>query len=183
MFAPHGERKQLTLARLPPCFHLHTIGRRTRQAEPGLRAIFVDGQLNDPTAGIDALQLWAMNPVGRVPGQEREIVAVTMAMPMIVHMSSCSMQVTPCCYGDPAAERDQGDAGGRVDEMTEARGYGDARDPNHRRNDQGREDVPNARLQRRARGLGFRPAALPGDERDWNPVVRDDRVQDANDAN
>ena len=40
---PHGERKQLTLAGLPPCFQLHPICRRARQAEPRRRAILVDG--------------------------------------------------------------------------------------------------------------------------------------------
>jgi len=48
--------------------------------------------------------------------------------------------------GDPSAERDQADAGGRVDEMTKSSGDGDACDPNDRRNDQGRDDVPCARL-------------------------------------
>jgi len=77
-------------------------------------------------AGVDALQLWAMDLVGRMSGREREIVAGTMAMAVIMHVSSCSMQVTPCCYGDPAAERDQSDAGDRVDEMTETHREGDA---------------------------------------------------------
>ena len=134
-------------------------------------------------AGVDALQLWAMDAVARMSGQQRKIVAVVMAMPMIVPVSGSSTQVAPCGYSDPAAEDDQCDAGGCVDEMTEARGDGDACDPNDRRNDQGGKNVPDARLQRRARRLGFRPASLSGKQDDRNPVIRYDGVQDANDAN
>ena len=179
---PHGERKQLALARLPPCFQLYPICRWAGQAEPWRRAIFVDGELNDPMAGVDALQLRAMDLVGRVSGQERKIVAVTVAV-LSIPSSRSSTQVTPCGYGDPAAERDQGDARGSVDEMTEASGDRDACDPNDCRNDQGRDNVTNARLERRAGCLGFRPAPLPGKKGNWNPVIRDDGVQDANNAN
>ena len=89
---------------------------------------------------------WAVDVgvVGCAPGQERKIVAVTVPMPL--SLSGWSMEVSPRSYGDPAAERDQGETGGRVDEMTEAHGDGDARDPNHRRDDQGREDMSSARL-------------------------------------
>src|SRR5208282_596778 len=40
---PHGERKQLALARLPPCFQFYPFGRWAGQAEPGRHAVFVDG--------------------------------------------------------------------------------------------------------------------------------------------
>ncbi len=108
----HGERKKLALARLPPCFQLYQIGRRAGQAEPGRNAILVNGQLNEPVASIDALQLWAVDVgiVGRVTGRERKIVAVTVAMPMpmpmLMSLSGWSMEVSPRSYGDPAAERD-----------------------------------------------------------------------------
>jgi len=127
---PHGERKQLALGRLAPCLQLYPIGRRARQAEPGRDALFIDGQLNDPVAGVDALQLWAMDvaarSAGRISGQERKTGTVTMAMLVTMPLSSCSMQVAPCGCGDPAAEHDQGDAGGCVEEMTEAHSDSDA---------------------------------------------------------
>ena len=39
---PHGEREQLPLACLPPCFQFDPMDPWARQAEPGRRAIFVD---------------------------------------------------------------------------------------------------------------------------------------------
>src|SRR5208282_308610 len=40
---PHGERKQLALARLPPRFQFYPFGRWAGQAEPRRHAVFVDG--------------------------------------------------------------------------------------------------------------------------------------------
>jgi len=97
-------------------------------------------------AGFDALQLRAVDALAPVSRQKREIVAVTMAMFMTVPVSDSSMQVTPCGCRDLAAERDQGEARGGVEEMTEPSGDGDAGDPNDRRDDQGREDVSDAGL-------------------------------------
>lgn len=72
---------------------------------------------------------WAMVVVGRAIGrmsvQERKIVTVTMTVIVAMPLCSCSMQVAPCGCGDPAAEHDQGDAGGRVEEMTKAHSDGD----------------------------------------------------------
>src|SRR5271166_4113706 len=101
---PHGERKKLALARLPPCFQLYQIGRRAGQAEPGRNAILVNGQLNEPVASIDALQLRAVDAgiVGRVPGQERKIVPMPMPMSLPMSLSGWSMEVSPRSYGDPA---------------------------------------------------------------------------------
>ena len=46
--------------------------------------------------------------------------------------------------------------------------------------DKGRDNVPRPSLKRGTRGLASRPPSLARDERDRNPVVRNDGVQDAN---
>src|SRR5579863_466856 len=104
------------------------------------------------------------------------------AMAMTMAVSGSAIQIAPCRNGDPTAEPDEGDAGGGVHKMSEARGDRDPGKPDHGGDDQGRDDVPDAGLQRRPGGLAFRPAALPGNERDWNPMVGDDGVQYADDA-
>jgi len=42
--------------------------------------------------------------------------------------------------------------------------------------------VPDAGLERCAGSLSLRPAPLSGEEGDWNPVIRDEGVQHADDA-
>ncbi len=97
-------------------------------------------------AGVEALQLRAVDALAPVSRQKREIMAVTMAMLMTIPVSDSTMQATPCGCRDPAAERDQGEAGGGVEEMTKSSGDGDACNPNDRRDGQGREDVSDASL-------------------------------------
>lgn len=106
-------------------------------------------------AGVDAPQVHAVEVFGRNSGQERKIVIMLVSAPVTKSVSGRSLQVAPCGYGDPTAEDDQCETGGAVDKMSKARSDGDACDPNHRRNGQSREDVPNARLEGSARSLRF----------------------------
>ena len=59
--------------------------------------MFENRQLDDAIAGIDALQLWPVNPRGLRAAQKREIMGV--GMPMVVAVavavSASSAQLTP----------------------------------------------------------------------------------------
>jgi hypothetical protein len=97
-----------------------------------------NGQLDDAMAGIDPLQLRPVNPRGFGAAEEGKIMAVAMplAVSMTVIVSGSSMQLARGGNGDPAAEADQGHAGGGVDEMAEFSGDGDAGKPDHRGDNQ-----------------------------------------------
>ena len=101
-------------------------------------------------------------------------------MTMTVAMTAPSVQFTPSRNRDPRTEGHQRDARRRVDDMAEARRDGSTGEPNDQRNQQSREHVAEAGLERRARRLALRPASLTRNESDRHPVVRNDRVQDAN---
>src|SRR6516162_4720393 len=66
-------------------------------------------------------------PVGRIVPMAMAVpVGRIVPMAMAVPMSAWRMQLAPGRIGDPTAEPDQGDAGGRVNELAEALGDGRA---------------------------------------------------------
>ncbi len=106
------------------------------------------------------------------------IVAVRMPVMMVV-MPALTPDLAPGRDGDPQAEADEGEARHGIDEPAEALGERRAGDPDDAGDDQRRDDMPGAGDKRVAGRLAPRPAALAGDQRDRDPMVRNDRVQDA----
>ncbi len=140
------------------------------------RRLVCEGQCPMPMPGVSRPGIaWAIDPSMSVLMPMR--MTVTMMMPATMMMTVGWMQLAPSRHRDPAAEHDQGNAGGRVDNMAEALGDGDAGHPDGERDRQRGHHMPGPGLQCRPRGYGSRPAALPRDQRDRDPVVRHDRVQ------
>jgi hypothetical protein len=118
----------------------------------------------------------------RVPRSVVVMMVMMSAGAVAVSMTAAT-DVPPSRQRDPASERDQRKAGYRVDRISYTRCNASARDPNQKTNYEGGEHVPGASLGGRKCCLGTRPATLTRYQRDWNPVVRHQRVQDAHDGN
>ena len=103
-------------------------------------------------------------------------VAVGMTMRAAAHLAQSRNR-------HPSAECDQRDARSGLDEMAEARGDRDPGEPDDCGDQQRRKYMASSGQKSRARGLALRPAALPRDQRDRRPVIGDNGVQDADDAN
>src|SRR5665213_1469653 len=108
--------------------------------------------------------------------ERREAVTVT------VPMSARRMEPPPGRNREPATKGAQCQAGCRIDVVAETLGDGDAGKPDNQCNQQCREYMPSPGLERRARRFGLRPTALPGNERDGHPMVRNNGVQHADDS-
>jgi hypothetical protein len=85
----------------------------------------------------------------------------------------CRRQLAPRGDRDPAAECDQRDADGGIDDVAEAIGRRDAGQPQYERC----PDMSDAGLQSRAGGLSARPASLAREEGDRHPMIGHDRMQ------
>ena len=67
--------------------------------------------------------------------------------------------------------------------MSEPCGKSDAGDPDNDGDQKGRKDMSCAGLECGAEGLASGPSLLPRNQRDRDPVIRHDGVQDANRRN
>jgi hypothetical protein len=138
-------------------------------------------------AGFDAprLGLVRMAPAVRVvvAGEKREVVAMSVAAVAVGMTMRAAAHLAQSRNRYPSAERDQRDARSGLDEMAEARRDRDPGEPDDRGNQQRRKYMAGSGQKSRARGLALRPAALPRDQRDRRPVIGDNGVQDADDAN
>src|ERR1700719_4348856 len=105
------------------------------------------------------------------------LLRVSEAVAMIVPMPAARSQFAPRRNRDPTAKSNERDARRRLDAVAKTRRDNDAGKPHHQPDQQGREHVSGAGLKRRAGRFGLGPAALPGNQRDRHPMIRDDRMQ------
>jgi hypothetical protein len=100
-------------------------------------------------------------------------------MAMTVPVTAMRPEIAPGGNGEPAAKGNEGQARDRVDDVAEAFRESNPRQPHDHGDEECREDVPDPSLKRGPRCFKFRPASLSSDQRNRQPVIRDDGVQNA----
>jgi hypothetical protein len=100
---------------------------------------------------------------------------------MTVAMSAPLSQVAPRAQGDPAPKQNERDAGDCIHHAAKTGRELDSGEPNRQSDDQGCQDVPDTSLRGGEGGLPPRPGPLPSYQGDRRPVIRDCRVQHADD--
>ena len=117
-------REHEVLPRIPLSAGLNRdgVGGYAGEPEAGRNPRLEDRQFENAVAGRNALQF---RPMNRVRGSTM-VMGMGEAMAVRMSVTALPVQIAPRCDRDPAAERDQRQAGGGIDDLTETFRRGDA---------------------------------------------------------